>query len=287
MLARQFTAKRFIVTCVALVVLQAGVSSAHVMLDTPNGDEQLTVGSEYVIRWHPAPAHPMGDWDLWYSSDGNTGTWKPIIMDLYPGDTTPTGVELTYDWTVPDDSTDMVRVLVVQEGLSGTWDDVSDADLSIVPMLGGDADRDGFVGFDDLSIVLASWGLDTVWGNGEFTNDNVVDGDDLDVLLENWQEPEPPADLVADIAPVGAPNGIVDGADLGALLARWKTSDPVADIAPVGSPDGIVDGADLGALLARWKNSYTTLLPEPSTLSLLAFAGVGLLRRRSARVVRR
>lgn len=43
-------------------------------------------------------------------------------------------------------------------------------------------------------------------------------------------------------------DGLVDGADLGLLLAAWGTSDPTADI----DDDGDVDGADLGLLLAGW-----------------------------------
>ncbi len=102
-------------------------------------------------------------------------------------------------------------------------------------------------------------------------------------LVIGYEIPEP-CDLVADIAPVGAPDGIVDGADLGALLARWKdTGDSVADIAPVGAPDGIVDGADLGALLARWKDTCpeaSPAVPEPATLTMLALGGLAMLRRR-------
>lgn len=90
--------------------------------------------------------------------------------------------------------------------------------------------------------------------------------------------------VLGDIAPVGSPNGIVDGADLGALLARWKTNDFEADIAPVGEPDGIVDGADLGALLARWGNTSASAaspaIPEPATLAMLGFGGLALMRRR-------
>jgi probable HAF family extracellular repeat protein len=42
-------------------------------------------------------------------------------------------------------------------------------------------------------------------------------------------------------------DGVVDGADLGAVLAAWGTSG-AADL----TGDGVVDGADLGVLLANW-----------------------------------
>jgi hypothetical protein len=43
-------------------------------------------------------------------------------------------------------------------------------------------------------------------------------------------------------------NGIVDGADLGLLLAGWGSSSPDLD------GNGLCDGADLGLLLAAWSN---------------------------------
>jgi len=43
-------------------------------------------------------------------------------------------------------------------------------------------------------------------------------------------------------------DGVVDGADLGLLLAGWGGNDPMVDL----NSDGIVDGADLGLLLAAW-----------------------------------
>ncbi len=54
------------------------------------------------------------------------------------------------------------------------------------------------------------------------------------------------------------PDGVVDGADLGALLSAWGACGAICpwDLAGGGEngdqPDGSVDGADLGALLAVW-----------------------------------
>ena len=49
-----------------------------------------------------------------------------------------------------------------------------------------------------------------------------------------------PADMNCD--------GIVDGADLGRMLALWGTSNPSGDL----DANGTVDGGDLGLLLAQW-----------------------------------
>lgn len=43
-------------------------------------------------------------------------------------------------------------------------------------------------------------------------------------------------------------DGIVNGADLGLMIAAWGTDDPAADI----TGDGLVNGADLGLLIAAW-----------------------------------
>jgi len=60
------------------------------------------------------------------------------------------------------------------------------------------------------------------------------------VLIDDQKKTPCPADLNGD--------GVVDGADLGALLNAWGTNDPAADL----SGDGVVDGADLGILLNAW-----------------------------------
>ena len=67
----------------------------------------------------------------------------------------------------------------------------------------GDADLDGDVDDDDLSLLLANWGQDMTtqanggWGFGEFTGAAPVNDDDLSLLLANWTAsvavPEPTA----------------------------------------------------------------------------------------------
>jgi len=58
----------------------------------------------------------------------------------------------------------------------------------------GDANRDGLVDDDDLSLVLSTWNRlalhlwfpPVYWEDGDFNGDNIVDDDDLSLLLSNW-----------------------------------------------------------------------------------------------------
>jgi hypothetical protein len=43
-------------------------------------------------------------------------------------------------------------------------------------------------------------------------------------------------------------NKIVDGADLGIMLAVWGNQPSIGDL----NQDGLTDGADLGIMLAAW-----------------------------------
>jgi YVTN family beta-propeller protein len=56
-----------------------------------------------------------------------------------------------------------------------------------------------------------------------------------------------PGACPADIAPIAARDGVVNGSDLGLLLSSWGTNGP-GDL----NGDGHVDGLDLGLLLAAW-----------------------------------
>ncbi len=102
------------------------------------------------------------------------------------------------------------------------WDVVS-AYPNALP-LPGDANYDGFVGLDDLDVILQSW------------NQNVVVG--------------APGDISG---PAGEPDGYIGLDDLDLVLGNWNTGTPPAA------------GADV---------------PEPGSLGVLAVYGMALLRMR-------
>ena len=55
------------------------------------------------------------------------------------------------------------------------------------PPLPGDANRDGKVNVQDLSILATNWGKDpAVWEEGNFNTDTVVNVQDLSILATNW-----------------------------------------------------------------------------------------------------
>ena len=65
-------------------------------------------------------------------------------------------------------------------------------------------------------------------------------------------------------------NGIVDGADLGTVLAYWgpRSQDPTS-IASDLSGDALIDGADLGVLLANWgpcQSTITSVTPNQGSV---------------------
>ncbi len=71
-----------------------------------------------------------------------------------------------------------------------------DSGLSI---LDGDLNGDGFVGLDDLDIILNNWNTNVTPGDltaGDANGDGYIGLDDLDVVLNNWNAGTPPTDTV-------------------------------------------------------------------------------------------
>jgi hypothetical protein len=81
-------------------------------------------------------------------------------------------------------------------------------------------------------------------GNEQFDVFEIAENPQLDcnqnLMLDSCEATNPEGDLTGD--------GVVDGADLGELLAAWDTDTCNADL----NHDGSVGGDDLGILLANW-----------------------------------
>ena len=65
---------------------------------------------------------------------------------------------------------------------------------TFIDALAGDLNGDGFVGLDDLDIVLNHWNQNVTPGSladGDPSNDGFVGLDDLDIILSNWNAGTP------------------------------------------------------------------------------------------------
>jgi len=74
--------------------------------------------------------------------------------------------------------------------------DLKIADRAIPTVLIGDLNSDGFVGIDDLNLVLGNWNQNVTPGNpleGDPSGDGFVGIDDLNEVLGNWNAGTPPA----------------------------------------------------------------------------------------------
>lgn len=112
--------------------LNAGVAYAHVRLNSPNGGENLVVGSRFTIEWEVIIEHSTQNWILSYSTAGASGPWTEITTMFADGDNTAGSIH-TYDWSVPDDVSNTVRVRVIMDNFGADYEDISDADLAISP----------------------------------------------------------------------------------------------------------------------------------------------------------
>jgi CxxC motif-containing protein (DUF1111 family) len=107
-----------------------------------------------------------------------------------------------------------------------------------------DIDQDGTVGAADFAMFVQAYEGQNgdCNANGSPDLQDLLTGTSIDANLDGVPDECVPCrgDLNSD--------RIVNGADLGALLAVWGQSDVPGDL----NLDGIVNGADLGAMLAAW-----------------------------------
>lgn len=173
---------------------------AHVGLNEPIGSESLVVGSTFQIEWQVHVQHDTIDWDLWYSTESDTGPWEEIALDLPLGDPTE-GALHAYDWLIPDMPDSSVWVQVRQDNdQDDDWYDESGA-FSI--LAAGDFNGSGQVDGTDLQVWEARLG--NSGGASHADGDANLDGqvDAKDYLI--WQRQAVAAAPISTVQAVPEP----------------------------------------------------------------------------------
>jgi endonuclease/exonuclease/phosphatase family metal-dependent hydrolase len=85
------------------------------------------------------------------------------------------------------------------EDLAGATNQILTLQLlgEVAGLLDGDLNGDGFVGVDDLNIVLVNWNQNVTPGDllaGDVTGEGFVGVDDLNIVLVNWNNGTPPSE---------------------------------------------------------------------------------------------
>ncbi len=151
--------------------------------------------------------------------------------------------------------------------------------------LQGDLNGDGFVGIQDLNVVLSNWNQGVIPGNipGDLDDDGFVGIEDLNVVLGAWNQTVALGDAMAG-DPSG--DGFVGIEDLNLILGNWNAGTPSGNLlfGDVNG-DGFVGIEDLNTVLGNWNDGTPpptealTNVPEPGTL-LLSVGVLGALTSR-------
>ncbi|NOQ89837.1 MAG: hypothetical protein GQ549_02715, partial [Gammaproteobacteria bacterium] len=199
-------------------------------------DQNLIEGEVLVI---PISAMDAEGDALAFSASG-----LPIFADLV--DNNDGTATLTLSPVIGDASTNTMSVTVTDNGVPVLSDNKSFAiDVAVL-----DSDGDGLSDFDEIN----TYGTlpDNPDSDGDSFNDGVEVSNGSDPILDtSW-----PNFADGDIAPLGAPDGLINAADyliaqrivLGELEATPLELSH-ADLYPAGSPDGVINTSDLILLL--------------------------------------
>ena len=130
--------------------------------------------------------------------------FNKIGESLLIADTSTAGDGLSFDITaIAVPGTKYVRPVIQFDNVNPAYIGQTEANLfifetsltEVVSSLVGDLDGDGFVGINDLNIVLAAWNQNVPPGNplADPSGDGFVGIDDLNTVLGNWNAGTPPA----------------------------------------------------------------------------------------------
>ena len=182
------------------LVQQGGTLAPGGSIGTTNiiGDYQLTAGTVEIELGGVGSPHDMlsvtGNIDI---TQLDTTLSLSIIGSVLPG--TYTIIESTAGTL-----TGQFENIIGLDSYPGTFDvqyTTTSVILSLNALL-GDLNADGFIGLDDLDIVLLNWNQTvTPWdlASGDTTGDGYVGLDDLDLILSHWNQGTPPSNISTNI----------------------------------------------------------------------------------------
>jgi T5SS/PEP-CTERM-associated repeat protein len=142
--------------------------------------------------------YPTPGFELWSTSNGGS-TWSPITPN-----------DLTFDGTY------------VSFGTTASLDNCGYA-LSGISVLPGDANEDGKVDINDLTVVLTNYDhTGASWSMGDFIGDGTVDINDLTIVLTNYGDTS--GSSAAGMAAVPEPAGLslLAAGLVGLLACAWR-----------------------------------------------------------------
>ncbi len=176
--------------------------------------------------WSGEPG-PGGQPLMWMNLSGSLYYGiPPGSLSIHPGSGTQSS---SIRWTAPTGAQGQHRVV----GAFGP----GDLGTPTITVLHNGAQIWGAVDFGSFDLTLSIAPGDTL----DFEAHGIYNFGNTEIGVTITSESPCPADLDG--------NGIVDGADLGALLGMWGAC---AGCAEDLDGSGVVDGADLGALLGAW-----------------------------------
>ena len=133
----------------------------------------------------------IGDTVACVYNGGDGSTWDGHAMAYVPGFDDPQGFDLnTYapsgvTFNVAQAVNDAGQILVWSNGWSNDIEDCKS--YLLTPAIAGDANLDGKVDINDLTIVLAHYNqTGASWGTGDFTGSGTVDINDLTIVLAHY-----------------------------------------------------------------------------------------------------
>jgi hypothetical protein len=160
----------------------------------------------FDVMYDIDPASPVPEFSVHARTDGpfsGTGnlTESPNLIDTtltLTGNTGGQFVTMTLDVPIVSTSNGSYDIIFRTQAVNDSFETLGTMfidNVSVVPVITGDLDGDGFVGISDLNIILGNWNLNVPPANplADPSGDGFVGIDDLNQVLGNWNAGTPPA----------------------------------------------------------------------------------------------